>query len=257
MHPILFKFGSFYIGTYGVILAIAVFFAILIGRKYAPKEGIDKEVITDFYVYSIVLGFVGSKIALIITDYKNFSEDPIRYLITNIRYFGAFYGGFLFAFIFGMFFIKRKGLNVLSVGDVTVVSLSLGQAIGRWGCFFAGCCYGAPTELPWGMVFPAVDLCASGTKIHPWPIYEFLLDIAIFFLLIKLFDKRIFLGQNLVVYLLTYSTGRFFLEFLRGDDIRGLYFKRTLSFSQIVSILIVIFAIPFYFYLKKRYGRSA
>lgn len=252
MHPILFKIGNFAIGTYGVIVAVAVFTAIFLARKLAQREGIDREVITDFYVYSIFVAFFGSKIVLIINDYQEFTSDPIRYLFSNLRYYGVFYGGFIFALIFAIFFIKYKKLPFLKIADITAVSLPLGQAIGRWGCFFAGCCYGSPTTLPWGLLFPAVDICSDGTKIHPWPLYESLLDLLIFLFLFFHFKKRKFIGENILFYLLFYSTGRFLLEFLRGDEIRGLYFNKTISLSQIISIFVITFSLPFYFYLLKK-----
>lgn len=252
MHPILFKIGPLTIGTYGVFVALGVFLAIVVGRFLSKKEGIDPETITDFYIYSIILGFVGAKIALIVSDFKEFSERPIEYLFQNIRYFGAFYGGFIFAVLFAFYFIKKKELSFWKVADITSVSLPLAQAIGRWGCFFAGCCYGSPTDLPWGLVFPAVPICSNGTKIHPWPLYEFLLDIAIFVFLFKFFEKRKFLGQSFLLYALFYAIGRFLLEFLRGDEYRGLYFGKTVSLSQIIAIFVILAVAVTYFLISKR-----
>jgi len=252
LHPILFKIGNFAIGSYGVIVAIAVICSIFVGRFLAKKEEVDPEIITDFYIYSIIVGFVGAKVALIVADYKEFSQDPMKYLLENLRFFGAFYGGFIFAVIFALIYIRLKKLQFFKVADITAVSLPLGQAIGRWGCFFAGCCYGAPTKLPWGLVFPAVDICQDGTRIHPWPVYESILDLAIFIFLFLRFNKRRFKGESIFFYAIFYAVGRFLLEFLRGDDIRGLYFNKTLSLSQILSILVLFVAIPLYFYFLRR-----
>jgi phosphatidylglycerol:prolipoprotein diacylglycerol transferase len=252
LHPILFKIGNFAIGSYGVIVAIAVICSIFIGRFLAKKEGIDPELITDFYIYSIIVGFVGAKVALIIADYKEFSQDPMKYLFENLRFFGAFYGGFIFAVIFALIYIRLKKLQFFKVADITAVSLPLGQSIGRWGCFFAGCCYGAPTKLPWGLVFPSVDICQDGTRIHPWPVYESILDLVIFVFLFLRFKKRRFRGESIFFYAMFYAVGRFLLEFLRGDEIRGLYFNKMLSLSQILSILVLIVAIPLYFYFLRR-----
>ncbi len=250
MHPILFKIGPLSIGTYGVLVAIGVFLAILIGRFLSKREGIDPEKITDFYIYSIIVGFVGAKIALIVSDFKEFSERPIQYLFENMRYFGAFYGGFILALLFAFYFIKKNNLSFWKVADITSVSLPLAQATGRWGCFFAGCCYGSQTDLPWGLVFPAVPICSNGTRIHPWPLYEFLLDIAIFVFLFYFFPKRKFLGQSFLFYAGSYAIGRFLLEFLRGDEYRGLFFDKTISLSQIIAIFVVLFVIVTYFIIS-------
>lgn len=256
MHPILFKLGPISIGTYGVFVAIGVFMAIIVGRYLARRDGINPEVLTDFYIYSIIVGFLGAKVSLVITDFKEFSANPIEYLLQNIRYSGAFYGGFVLSVLFAVFFIKKKKLSFWKVADITSVSLPLGQAIGRWGCFFAGCCYGAPTNLPWGLVFPEVPICSDGTKIHPWPLYEFALDFSIFLFLFYFFPKRKFLGQSFLFYLLSYAVGRFLLEFLRGDEIRGLYFNKTVSLSQIVALCVIFVALVLYFLLSKKKLRN-
>jgi phosphatidylglycerol:prolipoprotein diacylglycerol transferase len=102
------------------------------------------------------------------------------------------------------------------------------------------------------MVFPAVPLCADGTRIHPWPIYESLADLTIFGLLLFLFGRRRFKGQVFLIYLILYAAARGSLEFLRGDLVRGVYFGGTLSLSQIVAIVVLIGAAALYIY-RRRY----
>jgi len=236
VHPILFHVGDFAVGTYGILLALSALAALGLGRMLSPKAGLDPERITDLFVYSLLSAFVGAKVALVIGDFRAFSADPVGYLLENLRSFGAFYGGFLCAAGVAAFYLRRHGIPFWPAADVTAVCLSLGQAMGRWGCFFAGCCYGKPTGLPWGLVFPAVPACSDGTPIHPWPIYESLADLAIFAVLWRLFHGKGFSGRVFLTYVLLYGTARFFLEFLRGDSLRGLYFGDALSLSQIVAL---------------------
>jgi phosphatidylglycerol:prolipoprotein diacylglycerol transferase len=252
VHPILFKIGDFPIGTYGVLLALSALAAISLVRILSPRVGLDGERMTDLLIFSLLGSFLGAKIALIIGDFGEFSDHPVRFMIENLRSFGAFYGGFLGGLLVAVFYIRRHRISFWSAADVTSVCLALAQGMGRWGCFFAGCCYGKPTDLPWGMVFPAVPLCEDGTKIHPWPIYESLGDLALFAALLFLLRKRAFPGQVFLVYVLGYAVLRGLLEFLRGDDIRGLYFSGTVSLSQIVAVAALVVAAVTYVVRARR-----
>lgn len=252
MHPILFTIGSFPVGTYGVLLAVAALAAVALGRVLAPRVEIDPEKLTDLFVFSLLGAFVGAKVALIIGDFGAFSNHPVQFMVENLRSFGAFYGGFIAGLAVAVYYLRKHRIPFFDAADVTVVCLAMGQAMGRWGCFFAGCCYGKPTDLPWGMVFPAVPLCENGTHIHPWPLYESLADWAIFALLFWLFRRRAFRGQVFLVYVMTYAVARGLLEFLRGDAIRGLYFGGTVSLSQIVAVVALVSAIAVYLVRRKR-----
>ncbi len=251
MHPILFTIGSFPVGTYGVLLAIAALAAIALGRMLAPQAGLDPEKLVDLFVFSLLGAFVGAKVALIIGDFSAFADHPVQFMIENLRSFGAFYGGFIAGVLVAVYYLRKHKIRFYDAADVTVVCLAMGQAMGRWGCFFAGCCYGKPTQLPWGMVFPAVPICADGTHIHPWPLYESLADWAIFALLFWLFRRRAFSGQVFLVYVMTYAVARGLLEFLRGDDVRGLYFGGAVSLSQIVAVVAFGAAAGVYLWRRK------
>lgn len=255
MHPILFHIGSFPIGTYGVILALSALAAIFLGRSLAARAELDPERVTDLYVYSLLASFVGSKVAMILGDFREFADHPVRFLVENIRHFGAFYGGFVAGVLMAIYYLRRNGIPFWRAADVTAPCLVLAQALGRWGCYFAGCCYGSPTDLPWGMVFPEVPLCAEGAAIHPWPVYESLGDFAIFALLLLLFRRRRFDGQVFLVYVTLYAVLRGLLEFLRGDEVRGLFLGGTLSLSQLVATAALPAALVAYALLSRRASR--
>lgn len=252
MHPILFHFGKFPIGTYGVILALGAVAAIFLGRALARRAGLDPEKVTDLFVYSLLAAFVGAKVAMILGDFREFADHPARFLLENLRHFGAFYGGFVAGVGVAIFYLRRHAIPFWKAADVTAPCLVLAQALGRWGCFFAGCCYGKPTQLSWGMVFPAVPLCDDGTAIHPWPVYESLGDLALFGLLLALFPRRRFDGQIFLIYVALYATLRGLLEFLRGDEVRGLYFGGAVSLSQVVALLALPAALAAYAALGRR-----
>lgn len=236
MHPILFNIGSFPIGTYGLLLAGGALLALWLMRRMAAREGLDPEAMTDLFVVSLLAAFVGAKVAMIIGDFRAFAANPVQFFISNLRMFGAFYGGFLAAVIAAGWLLYRKKIPFWQAADVAAPALALAQGIGRWGCFFAGCCHGKPTDLPWGLSFPAVPICDGGVRIHPWPLYESLVDLALAGGLYLLFPKRKFKGQLFLLYVLVYASARFGLEYLRGDEARGLYFGGALSLSQLVAL---------------------
>ena len=235
MHPILFKLFGFPVGTYGVILSSGALAALGLARRLAPRAGLDRDKLTDLLVYALLASFAGAKVALILGDFREFADHPVRFLVENLRSYGAFYGGFAGGVSVALLYMRRAGISFWRAADVAAVALPLAQGIGRWGCFFAGCCYGKPTTLPWGLVFPAVDLCADGTRIHPWPLYESAADLLLFGVLLWLFARRAFIGQAFLVYVFGYAAARGILEFWRGDAVRGLYFGGTVSLSQLAA----------------------
>ncbi len=254
MHPILFHIGSFPIGTYGVLVALSAIAALGLARILAPRAGLDPDRLVDLFVYSLLGALAGAKVALVIGDFRAFSAHPWQFALDNLRSFGAFYGGFIGAVAVAAFYLRRHRMPFWASADVAAVCLALGQGMGRWGCFFAGCCYGRPTNLPWGMVFPAVPLCAGGVRIHPWPIYASMADLAIFGLLLWLLHRRAFTGQVFLLYVMLYAVARGLLEFLRGDVVRGLYFNGTVSLSQIVAVAAFSAALGTYVVRRRRAG---
>ncbi len=236
MHPILFHIGSFPVGTYGVLVALSAVAALGLARILAPDAGLDPERLVDLFVYSLLGAFVGAKLALVAGNLGAFSAHPWRFFADNLRSFGSFYGGFIGAVAVAALYLRKHRMPFWASADVAAICLALGQGMGRWGCFFAGCCYGSPTNLPWGMVFPDVPLCAGGVRIHPWPIYASVADLAIFTVLLLLFRRRAYSGQVFLWYVMLYAVVRGLLEFLRGDVTRGLYFGGTVSLSQIIAV---------------------
>ncbi len=110
--------------------------------------------------------------------------------------------------------LAKKYLGVTTkTGDAFVVPVAVGVGVGRWGCFFAGCCYGVPTEMPWGIVFAAADSVAR----HPIQIYESVFHLSLAGLLAWLRQAGKFPGQLIKVYFLSYFVFRWLTEFIRPE----------------------------------------
>src|SRR6202008_91164 len=127
-------------------------------------------------IYIIISALVGAKLLLLVTDFKTFSADP-RELFTLARSGGVFYGGLILAVVVALWYIRRIGLPLWTTCDVFAPGIALGHVVGRMGWFFAGCCYGRPTNLPWAITFTDQSAQANvGTPLnqplHPTQLYE-------------------------------------------------------------------------------------
>jgi phosphatidylglycerol:prolipoprotein diacylglycerol transferase len=143
--------------------------------------------------------------------------------------------------------MKRYKLPWWKTADACAPGIAIGNFFGRQGCFAAGCCWGKPTNLPWGVQFTELGHEITGVPtdvhLHPTQLYESFAMLLVFFFLLWLHKRKRFNGQVLLVYALLYSVIRFSIEFVRDDprgDILGLTTLTGLSTSQLISIVIGI-----------------
>jgi phosphatidylglycerol---prolipoprotein diacylglyceryl transferase len=258
MHPRLFDVGPLTVYTYGVLLAAAYLLGLKVAMVRAEKRGLDATRILDLGIYIIVSALVGAKLLLLATDFKAFTSDP-RELVTLVRSGGVFYGGLILAVAVSLWYIRRAKLPLWTTCDAFAPGIALGHVVGRFGCFFAGCCYGRPTTLPWGMTFTDPLAAANagtplGVPLHPTQLYEAGAEFLILLVLIASERKgRGFAGRTFWLYMLLYAVSRFVIEIYRGDPDRG--HVGPLSTSQFISVLLVPIAIGMLVYLSGR-GRA-
>ncbi len=239
MYPLLLELGVINHYTYGVLLAAAYIIGLQYATVRARARGLDANRVMDLGIYIIISALVGAKLLLIIVDFDHFRQDPL----TILRSGGVFYGGFILAVSVAFWFVRRHAMPLWTTCDAFAPGIVLGQAVGRIGCLMAGCCYGKPTELPWGITFTNTLAAANvGTplevSLHPTQLYES--GAALLILGILLFIERRghgFAGRTFWSYLLLYPMARFIIEFYRGDP-RGTVFD-IVSTSQFVSLLLI------------------
>jgi phosphatidylglycerol---prolipoprotein diacylglyceryl transferase len=250
MYPELFRIGSFPINTYGVFLAIAFLIAILIAVKLAQRDGLPRERIYDLSLWMLLASLVGSKILMLFTE-PEYRDNPLGLLSLDfLRSGGVFYGGLLGAVIAGYFLMKRYQLPWWKTADACAPGIAIGNFFGRQGCFAAGCCWGKPTSLPWGVQFTELGHDITGVPIdqhlHPTQLYESFAMLLVFVFLFWLHKRKRFDGQVILGYALLYSIIRFAIEFVRDDprgDILGLTTLTGLSTSQMISLVVGIVAL--------------
>jgi len=245
MYPELFHIGSFPINTYGVFLALAFLFAILITVKLAGRDNLPREKIYDLSLWMLLASLIGSKVLMFLTE-PEYREHPLQlFSLDFLRSGGVFYGGLIGAVLTGYFLMKRYKLPWWKTADACAPGVAIGNFFGRQGCFSAGCCWGKPTNLPWGVKFTEVGHEITGVPtnsyLHPTQLYESFAMLIVFFFLLWLHRRKRFSGQVILLYLLLYAGIRFTIEFVRDDprgDILGLTTLTGLSTSQMISIIV-------------------
>ena len=250
MYPELFRIGSFPINTYGVFLAIAFLCAILITVRLARRDGLPSEKIYDLSLWMLLAALIGSKILMLFTE-PEYRDHPLQLLSLDfLRSGGVFYGGLLGAVLAGYLLMKRYQLPWWKTADACAPGIAIGNFFGRQGCFAAGCCWGKPTTLPWGVKFTElgheITGVPTGAYLHPTQLYESFAMLLVFLFLLWLHKRKRFSGEVILAYALLYSIGRFAIEFVRDDprgDILGLTTLTGLSTSQLISIVVGLSAL--------------
>lgn len=253
MYPELFRIGDFPVNTYGVLLAVAMLLALFTASRLAARDGLKRERIYDLGLWTIVGGLLGSKLLMFLT------EDNVQFFSLDfLRSGGVFYGGLLGGFFTLLLLIPRYRLHFWKVADAFAPGVALGQAVGRQGCFAAGCDWGKATNLPWGVHFTEAGHQNTGVPIygpdgadlylHPTQLYESITMFVVFGLLVYLHRHKKFDGQILIPYAIIYAIVRFTIEFFRDDprgDLFGLTTLTGFSTSQLISLLVGAGAIVF------------
>jgi phosphatidylglycerol---prolipoprotein diacylglyceryl transferase len=250
MHPVLFTIPYFDkdVHIYGVMIAGAAIMVSHYATKQALKNGLPAEFFNDLVFWVLVSGIVGSRLEYMRVNWDQFSGD----LGASVRIWEGglvFYGGLIAAIVAFWFVCKTRKVPVLQAFDLVIPYVPFGHAMGRLGCFAAGCCYGETTEVAWGVKFPVDGLTRDigGTPVHPTQLYAvgYLLLLGFFFLWLK--KRQTFPGQMLVAYLATYPIFRSINEVFRGDSERGYFMDGPLSNAQFISVVIVVIALVIWF----------
>jgi phosphatidylglycerol:prolipoprotein diacylglycerol transferase len=231
-----------FLPTYGVLFALGVTLAwIWFGRR-ARTLGLADEKVFNLTFYSLLGGIIGAKILLVLIDWRDYVADP-SLLLGTIRTAGVLVGGVAGGAIVFVLYARRHGLPLIPLADAIVAPLMLAQALGRFGCLSAGCCYGVPVDAnhAFAVTFRHPQAIAagrfSGQPLLAVQLIEALVDLGLVVVLTLLWRRRPEPeGTVMWCYILLYSAARLTIEFYRGDVGRGLFFSDMLSTSQLFAI---------------------
>ncbi len=243
---------SLKLSTYGICASIGIVLMLAVAAVLGRKKRIKIEDALFGMLFSLLGAFIGAHILYALTNLSELVEYLGVYFEGNQRdgflwdvlstYAGGmvFYGGLIMGLLFGVLYCKFRKLNTGDFADCFAVGIPLFHAFGRIGCFLSGCCYGIESKFGFTATHAIVDSCNNVNRF-PVQLLESALNLVIFATLLFLFQKGIMTKKLIFLYLIMYGTVRFFDEFLRADEIRGIYLG--LSTSQWISIGLVIISV--------------
>jgi len=255
MFPDLISIGPFTIHTYGFFVAVGFAVGILTAVKVGKTQGVPSQQVMDMAFVMIVWAIIGSRLFYVIINFSYYKTHPLD--IIKIWQGGLVFSGGLVATAAAMWwYLRRHRLAFWSTGDLWAPSLALGQAIGRFGCFMAGCCYGRPTGSSWGVMFThPQSLAPLNIPLYPTQMFEAVSGFAVFLALIFLHGKKKFEGQVFLWYLILHSTARLFVERFRGDE-RGLIPGTEMSATQLLATLILVGSVVVLLVMRSRWEKK-
>ena len=239
MFPKLITIGKFFIPTYGTLVALGFLLGLWITVRLARRAKLPIEPVTNLTIYCALAGLAGAKLFMILFDFKQYWADPgSLFSLSTLQAAGVYQGGFLLALLTAIVYMRHNRLPGFETSDVFAPGLAAGQAIGRLGCFAAGCCWGTECDRPWAVTFrnlQAHDLTnvPLGVPLHPAQLYEVLADALIFAALFWLIRRPHRSGAIIAWYLVLYSGVRFVIEFFRYHE-QGLH--AGFSLTQWISL---------------------
>ncbi|CCW35550.1 Prolipoprotein diacylglyceryl transferase [Chthonomonas calidirosea] len=268
MHPILFHIGHYAVHSYGVLIMLGV----LLATRYAMRlcdyrmrvcpvgspRRIHPDVIFDVAFFGVIFSIIGARLVFVLLDWGDYAAHPLD--IFRIWMGGlSIHGALLFAIFTLLWICRSRKLSFYAVADIGATAWPLGYAIGRIGCLLNGCCYGAPTSLPWGIRFPDEDHPGQLTPpSHPIQLYATLINLGFFWWLTRWQKRSRRDGELFWAYIAMYGAYRFAVEFLRAGAtstyrIPSLHITDT----HIVSVLMILIGLWGLFALRRRYQAYA
>jgi phosphatidylglycerol:prolipoprotein diacylglycerol transferase len=246
VYPQLVHFGRFFLPTYGFLVSLGVLIGMWVSVRNSERLGMDGEKAWNLGIMVVLAGILGAKVLYVVNEWSYYSAHPAEiFSISTLQAGGVFSGGLMASFLTAAWYVRKHHLPALKVCDAFSPGLALGHAIGRIGCFAAGCCYGKETHHFWGVVFhnPLANQI-TGTPLNvplePTQLFESAVELANFFILMWLLKRRKFDGQVFGAFLFIYGVARFFLEFIRDDPGRGSVFGGAMTGTQLIAIGFVI-----------------
>lgn len=252
MHPILFQIGPVTIYAYGAMLALGAGLGLIVLNRLAAANGLNPDRVGSLALWVLLAAIAGSRLVFVFLEPASFIAAPWRVL-----YFWegglVFYGGVAGGLITGFLLARRWNIPLLPLFDCFAPGLALGQAVGRIGCFLAGCCYG----LPWEDGLCAVTftdphtLAPPGAALHPTQLYSSAALFIIFGASLLVWRRRRFAGQVFFTYGLLHGVARVAIEQFRGDW-RGEALVAGLTPTALFALGFALFSALMLVYLSRK-----
>jgi phosphatidylglycerol:prolipoprotein diacylglycerol transferase len=224
MLPIIFRIGSFFLPGYGLLVSLGFLTALWMAGRLGRRAGLDVDSVLNLGIYTAIAAMLGAKLFMLLLSFDYYSRNPGEiFSISTLLAGGVFYGGLIGGLLVAFFYLRRSKLPGLATADVFAPAIALGHAIGRLGCFAAGCCWGAPSKLPWAVTFtnPEANRLVGvplNEALQPTQLYEAFAEAVICLILYRRFARPHRPGAIIGLYLVLYPSVRFLVEFVRSHD---------------------------------------
>jgi phosphatidylglycerol:prolipoprotein diacylglycerol transferase len=252
--------------SYGVMLGTSLVVGWFIALRLAKQDGVPEQEAGTIYMWTAVWSIIGSRVLYVLTNLNEF-DSVVEMAMVNRGGLVA-YGGMIGGFLASWYGCRKRGIELLRWADVSAPSVVLGTAITRVGCLLFGCDFGRRSDLPWAIAFPKGSPAWNqhvresllpqsaewSYRVHPTQIYESLVGLSLFALLMFIRKKRTFSGQVFLAWVLGYGIMRPLIEIVRDDPERGNV--GSLSTSQFIGIVSVAAGIALLIGLVRKYRRD-
>ena len=207
--------GPITIHMYGVMIAAGFLAALLMTLRRGKKRGYDEDIIWGIFFCAIIGGMLGTRILYYIVEIPEIMKDPS--ILWDFKNGYVVYGGIIGGILASYIYCRTKKQAFMPYFDLVMPAVSFAQGFGRFGCFFAGCCYGRETDAWYGITFHNSSFAPNGVKLIPTQLISAAGDFIICALLLWFASKRPKTGRVAAAYIVLYGIGRFAVEFLRND----------------------------------------
>lgn len=265
MYPELFHIGPIPVRSYGVMLALSFVLGVIYIERTARRDKRPFETFLSIAYIMIIGGVLGARLFYVLFHLDEFvgnwfsTINPFasdEYGIAGLN----MYGGIIVAIVATYVYCRFRGLSVLDVFDRFAPTVGIGLAVTRIGCFLNGCCFGTPTDLPWGVQFPEGSLphhVYGDAFIHPAQLYSSFYGLVIFILLHFMLKRRAFAGQVIAMLFMVEAVFRYLIEYVRyyENAMRFNLLGMEPTYNQVMSI--ALFLLGLIIYLVRRKSSTA
>jgi phosphatidylglycerol:prolipoprotein diacylglycerol transferase len=250
MYPEL-QIGSWSISTYFLTISL-VFSVLFVWLKIrSQKFGLSTRLALDVGILSSIGGLLGARAFHVVYEAPQFYLQHPEFIFKLWQGGYVFMGGVLLGSFIGLLWLHYQKAAVYPWLDLFAPIVSLGYALGRWACFFQGCCYGKKTDSLWGVHFEVLKHAGEDFARYPTQLFASFGELVVFFTLLLLEKKKsqqLKPGQLFSLWLIGHGINRMFMEVLRDDPRGPLYLGFGISFWISAAALIV----GVFIYVKRR-----
>ena len=248
MFPELFHVGFIHIRSYGLMMAVAFVVGTFLALREARRLSLDEDKVVNVILVTLVASVLGARMLYVLEHLPEFRREWTSALAL---WQGGLtlYGGVAAGTFAGLVAARRMKLPIWIIADALTPALALGTMFGRIGCFLNGCCYGRPTALPWGVVFPHDSFATlefGNQPVHPSQLYNAVAGLWLFVIFQSLRGRFRVPGVMFWTFIATFALIRIPLDLTRAYEVDAVLMRvgvTDITESQFMSSVMALFAV--------------